>query len=268
MKLKNLVSLGLSAVLGMGVAWSSPKGMGVDIVHPIAVGDYDAVSDEGGVLLNLTSVSASNKDGLNLYVNYKLGEMGRWGSVSTSFLLSQSEFSKGSTNWDAKEMQLSLYFNKSILKKEDDQDMNIVGWRPSKRSLNFYYGLGWANMSLDAVTNNFEPLTKGAKLVGNTLADSKGNALVANMGLVSSWSISKRHGVEVYGHVDQHFYFGGTVFGSPAPTLTLGAQYAYRLGAANYFPPELVLGLLTSTQQNDLSDGQAMGLSLSYRLRY
>jgi hypothetical protein len=263
MFLKSILSgMGALALLS-SIATAGPKGLGVDIIHPMAVADYDNVSDEGSMAFNVIHATGGDKDSTSGYFNFGLGKWGDNG-VSTSLLYYTSDFNNDLSKWEAEEFQLSVYLNRSLLKKDDGHG-NMKGWRPSKVAVNSYFGLGLANTSVDYTALSTDPIV--ADLNGNS-DDKGGMALVLNAGLVGNWSITKRHGIEAYAHLDQHVHLESTFFGSAAPTITAGLAYAYRFNSQAFFPPELLIGVLTSPQTNDVESDAGVGFSISYRLRY
>ena len=246
-------------------AFSSPKGMGMDILHPLAVADYDNIADQGSLALNFTTSGTGNKAANSGYFNFGLGQWGKIASLSSSLLLYQSEFDNQLTKYDANELQFCLYLNRSIFKSEDKRG-RLSGWRPSKFGVNSYLGLGYAKADIEFEALNTDPLV--TNLTTSLGQEASGHAFVLNAGLVSNWSITKRHGVEAYVHFDRHFFSGQTYFNDTAVAITAGIAYAYRFKSQNFFPPELIFGIAAAPQQNDIEESDNLGYSISYRLRY
>lgn len=246
---------------GLMSALQAAGGMGFDVASPIPVADFDMVSDESSFNISYLNGSGDKKNSDTLAVNYGLKPW-KTGQLSTSLFVYQSEFNNGQSKLEATELQLSLYYNRHLIKVEEDRGF-IKGWRPSRFALSSFFGLGWATSKIDVNASAFDPIFSNF----NANLDSANNAVV-NAGLVANWSVFLRHGISTHLNIDQHFKSGDTNFGSYKPTVTVGFNYHYRLDAEGFFPPEVVLGLLTSTQSNDVDDGNLLGVSLGYTVRY
>ena len=268
MILKKLTLLSCISAFGMYMSTSlfaSTGGMGVDVAMPLPVADFDVISDESSFNVNYLHASGDLKDSDSIYVNYGLRPYGK-GQLSTSGMIYQSSFSNSLTKWDARQFELSLFYNRHLVKQDEDRTY-MDGWRPSRYALSGYGGLGWTNTKIDFVSiangGVSDPLVKGLKSTNES-----NNSISFNGGLVANWSVFLRHGISSYVNLNQQFEIGSSAFGSYKPTFTLGVQYHYRLSANGFFPPEIVLGLVTATQPNDVDDGNTLGLSLGYTVRY
>jgi hypothetical protein len=255
--------LGLSTLVPLS---ASTGGMGVDVAMPLPVADFDAISDESSFNINYLHAEGDLKDSDSIYVNYGLRPLGK-GQLSTSGMIYQSSFSNALTKWDAQQFELSLFYNRHLVKVEEDRTF-MKGWRPSRFALSGYAGLGWTSTKIDFVSTPtligaIDPLVAGV----STTVESN-NSLTFNGGIVANWSVFLRHGISSYLNINQQMEIGSSAIGSYKPTATVGVQYHYRLSSDNFFPPEIVLGLVTSTQENDLDDGNSMGVSLGYTVRY
>jgi hypothetical protein len=265
MILKKLIQFTWVAILGLSSFASihaSTGGMGVDVAMPLPVADFDAISDESSFNVNVLHAEGNFKDSDSIYLNYGLRPF-RSGQLSTSAMIYKSSFNNSQTTWESQQFEFSLFYNRHFIKQEEDRTF-LEGWRPSRYALSGYAGLGWTNTSIDFLNpSGTDPLLSGIK----TLNESN-NSISFNGGFVANWSVFVRHGISSYINLNQQLAIGTSTFGAYKPAITLGAQYHYRLAKAGLFPPEVVLGLVTSTQSNDADDGNTIGFSLGYTVRY
>lgn len=260
------------AVLGLTSGlWADAKGMGYDIITSIPISDPDNVSDEGSYGLDVTSSAGGDRSNLSVNVKYELYKFGAKSNMNINFLAYQYDWENSQSSVSAKELQLSLYYARSVFKSRDES--GAMDWRPASWSLGYYFGMGIASSKIDVdipITVPQASVVELNGLRGGTNFDgSKGQYSVPfNFGLVGNLSLSRRHGVEVFGNIDQHVEIDDAAFGSYAPTLNVGGIYHFRLSPEHLFPTELSFGVILSALNNDIEDGQALNFMLGIRKRF
>ena len=271
--MKKILSIFLIALCLSTSVMADAKGMGYDIIYSVPVADPDAVSDEGALGLDVVSGLGGDRNSLTLNVKYQLRKMSKVSSLSLNFLAFSYDWSNPQASVESKELQLNLYYARSLLKNRVS-DVGGSEWRPSKWSLSYYLGIGVSSSTIDvdiiptvaqAAVTELNGLRSGSNFVG-----AKDHyAIPLNFGLVGNLSLTPRHGIEVFGNIDQHIKIDDPAFSSSyAPSLTFGGIYHFRANPNRYFPMEYSAGLIANTLSNDIEDGLALNFMLGLRKRF
>jgi hypothetical protein len=234
------------------------NGNGFDVVSGIPVADPDAVSDEGAYGLDLLGSIGGERTSYSINVKYQLYKMSKRSNLTFNFLAYQYEWSNSVAGVDGQELQFNLYYSRNIF-KNNLNDFGEISWRPSKWSLSYYAGLGFASSSLDVTIANLPGQPAVTELNGlrggtNFVGEVDSVAVPINFGLVGNVGLSRRLGFEAFANVDQHIEIDDPAFGSYQPTLTVGGIFHFKSNARGYFPMEYSLGLILNSATNDIDD--------------
>jgi hypothetical protein len=255
--------------LSLGSLLAGPKGMGYDVFYPVMVSDPDSIADEGAWGISWLGGFGGDRSSHTLDLNYQLGRRKPDGNFSLNFLFFQYDWTKGIANSTASELQVGLYYTKSIFKEKNSSDP----WRPAEWNLATYFGVSYAASKLEVVVDNplnlFPQVFELENLRGGTNGQVKGSSIPLIWGLVGTYTLTPKHGVEVFGNVDYHYELQDSAFDSSYTfNLNLGANYNYRLSETGFFPSELSFGVVLNSLQNDIEDGIGMGLNMGFRKRF
>lgn len=238
--------------------WSEANGNGFDIANGVPVADPDAVSDEGAYGLDLLGSIGGERSSYTLNVKYQLYKMSKKSNLTFNFVAYQYEWNNSVASVDGQELQFNLYYSRNIF-KNNTNDFGEIAWRPSKWSLSYYAGLGFASSSLDVTLATLPaqpavPELNGLRGGSNFVGEVDAVAVPINIGLVGNMSLSRRLGFEAFANVDQHIEIDDPAFGSYQPTLTVGGILHFKSSARGYFPMEFSLGLILNSATNDIDD--------------
>ena len=250
-------------------ASAAPKGKGFDVIYPVPVSDPDVYHDDGSLQMSFTHSMTGDREAKTFFLSYALAKPSPKSVISTNLLWFDYLFDKDMGTAEAKELHFGLSYNRILMQVREKKNKFEVQWEPSKFNLSAFGGAAIGTTEIDINVLNFPTAVNAPHpdLLIRRGQSRKGDMTMfpVSTGLIADWSISRKHGMQAYLHLNYDFGISEEVYqATQGISSNIGFNYYYRR-KATYFPFEWNAGLIATPVANDIDS--SIGISLNFGFR-